>query len=133
MKLSKEVRKVSRELFKRSLVGGKTDTDLAKRIVSIVSESKPRHYLAILKNYVRLIRLEVEKRHAVIESAVEMDHEAMNRLVASLRGAHGQDLTTEFKVVPQIIGGLRIKIGSNVWDSTVLGRLNRLESQFAQI
>lgn len=133
MKISKDARKLSRELFQKSFVNGRLDDARVKAIVAKVVETKPRHHFEILKDYQRLVRLEVEKHHAVIESAATLDQKTNEQLTKSLRGKYGQDLTTEFKVVPELIGGLRIKLGSDVWDSTVRGRLDRLQGQLANI
>ena len=133
MKISKEARKVSRELFQSSFIDGKLSPDNIRANTAKVAGSKPRHYMDILKNYQRLIRLEVEKHHAVIESAEDLAPSLSAELAKSLRGKHGQDMTTEFRVNPELIGGLRIKLGSNVWDGSVKGRLNRLENQFANV
>jgi F-type H+-transporting ATPase subunit delta len=32
-------------------------------------------------------------------------------------------------VNPQLLGGMRIQVGSDVWDGTVRGRLERLQQQ----
>jgi F-type H+-transporting ATPase subunit delta len=42
---------------------------------------------------------------------------------------YGAELVTEFRVNPDLIGGLRVKIGDDVWDGSVRGRLNRLEQE----
>lgn len=133
MKLSKEARRMSRELFRVSFTDSKLDQSKVRTIVQEIAGAKPRHYIDILKDYQRLIRLEVEKRHAVIESAIELDEATRGQLEQTLRAKYGSDLTTEFKVTPELIAGLRIRIGSDVWDSSVRERLNRLESQLATV
>ena len=40
---------------------------------------------------------------------------------------HG-DITTDYRVTPDLIGGLRITLGSNVWDGSVKARLNALRT-----
>ena len=47
----------------------------------------------------------------------------------NLRAKYGKDLSTEFKVSPELLGGLRIKVGSDVFDGSVRERLNRLEDE----
>jgi F-type H+-transporting ATPase subunit delta len=131
MKIPKEARKVSRELFKASLQDGRLVEDRVRKIAQHLVSTKPRHYADILKDYDRMIRLELASRHAVIESATELDGETRGQLEGTLRGKYGQDLTTEFKTEPGLIGGLRIKIGSDVYDSTVRERLNRLDAALA--
>ena len=130
MKLDKDSRKLSKQLFLASFTDGRIDGAKVAVIARKVAESKPRHSLGILKEFQRLVRLEVEKRHAVIESAAPLDQATANQLLANLRVKYGSDLSTEFKVSPELLGGLRIKIGSDVFDSSVRERLNRLETGF---
>ncbi|HWB57996.1 MAG TPA: F0F1 ATP synthase subunit delta, partial [Chthoniobacteraceae bacterium] len=91
------------------------------------------HYIDILKQYQRLVRLEAAKSHAVIESAAPLDPQAGAKILGDLRTRHGGDLTSEFKVKPELIGGLRIKIGSDVWDGSVRHRLDRLAREFNEV
>jgi F-type H+-transporting ATPase subunit delta len=85
----------------------------------------------MLKEYQRLARLELEKHHAIIESANALDARTSEQLGQTLRAKYGADLTTEFKVAPELIGGLRVKLGSNVWDGSVRNRLDRLGTELA--
>jgi F-type H+-transporting ATPase subunit delta len=121
MKLSKESRKLSRDLFQASFVDGKLNPERVRTIAAKIADSKPRQYIDILKEFQRLVRLEVSKHHAQIESQLE----------ESLRAKYGSDLTTDFKVTPELIGGLRVKIGSDVFDGSVRERLSRLQAQMA--
>ena len=131
MKISKEARKLSKKLFLGSFSDGKLDEAKVRTIAQTVIDQKPRKYIDILKNYQRLIRAEVAKRHAVIESASELAGDMRQQLLGTLRSKYGQELTTEFKVSPELIGGLRVKIASDVWDGSVRGHLSRLESNLA--
>ena len=133
MRLNKESRKVCRELFRCSFTDRKLDGVKVSSLVRAVVETKPRHYIDILKNYQRLVRLESEKSHAVIESAAPLDPNTSDKVANDLRAKYGADLSTEFKVTPELIGGLRIKIGSNVWDGSVHHRLERLSQEFSQV
>lgn len=133
MKLTKEARKTSKELFKASFTEGKLDESKIRSLLQTVIAGKPRHYIDILKNFQRLIRLETEKRHAIIESAVSLDPATSSRVVSDLRARYGADLTTDFRVNPSLIGGLRIKIGSDVWDGSIQNRLSRLDQELATV
>jgi F-type H+-transporting ATPase subunit delta len=129
MKISKEARKVSRELFQASLQDGRIDGARVLSIARKLGESKPRHYIDILHAFERLVRLELARRHAVIESATELDETTRTQLQSSLQQKYGSDVTTVFQVVPALIGGLRIKVGSDVFDSSVRERLSHLQAQ----
>lgn len=129
MKLDKDSRKLSKELFQASLTDGRLDGGKVGVVARQIIASKPRHYVGILKEYQRLVRLEVERHHAVIESAAPLEGGMADQLAANLRNKYGADLTTEFKVNPELLGGLRIKVGSDVFDGSVRERLHRLETQ----
>ena len=129
MKLSKESRKISKALFKSSFTDGMLDEAKIRNIVQSVIEAKPRHYLDVLKNYHRLVRQEAARHHATIESAEPLSASIGKQVEADLRQKHGQDLSIEYKVNPALIGGLRIQIGSNVWDGSVQNRLSRLNEE----
>ena len=129
MKLDKDARKLTKGLYQLSLTNGRLDEKKVSAAVRKVIADKPRSFVGILKEYQRLVRLEVAKHHAVIESATTLDKKTSEQLLTNLRAKYGADLTTEFKVSPVLLGGLRIKIGSDVFDSSVRERLARLETQ----
>jgi F-type H+-transporting ATPase subunit delta len=129
MKSTKEARKVSRQMLRHSFTSGKLDEEKISNMVQTVLATKPRRYVDVLKDYQRLLHLEVEKRHAVIESATPLNRSLGDRIVANLRVRYGEDLTTEFRTNPELLGGLRIKIGNDVWDGSVKNRLNQLQEQ----
>ena len=129
MKINKEIRRLSREMLRASFTDGQLDSGRISSLVDSLIARKPRNYIGVLKNYRRLLRIEVEKRRARIETASEVDRETGSRLVADLKKKYGSDLATEFVVNPQLLGGMRIRVGSDVWDGSVRNRLERLEQQ----
>lgn len=131
MKLSKDERKLSRDLFRASLTDGKLDQSKTRLISQQIVNSKPRNVAGLLKEFQRLVRLEVERHQATVESAAELDESTRTQLENTLRSKYGADVTTTFKVTPELIGGVRIKVGSDVWDSSIRERINRLRSELA--
>ena len=129
MKITKEARNLSRQLFRLSLTNDRIDRAKVSSLVQSVIAEKPRHYQGALEAYQRLLRLEMEKRHAVIESATPLNDGTAAAIVSSLKQKYGEDLTTEFTVNQELIGGMRIKIGSDVWDGSVRQRLSKLQNQ----
>lgn len=129
MKVSKDAARAARQLFRLSHKDGRLDGTLIKEIASRIAESKPRGYLSILQEYARLLRLESEKLEALVESAIELGAQAGNGLVNDLRAKYGEDLKADFKVNPALLGGMRVKVGSDVWDGSVRARLNELKNK----
>lgn len=129
MKVSKEIRQVARQLVQLSFADGALNGDKVKEIVREIAAKKPRNYLQLLETYHRLLRLEAEKHRARIESATELDKATGEKIVADLKRKYGAGLTTEFSVNPALLGGVRIRVGSDVWDSSVRNRLERLQQK----
>jgi len=127
VKISTAIRRLSRNLVRASFVDGALDRERISLLVQSIIEKKPRNYIQLLENYQRLLRLEVEKRRATIESASELDPEAGRQIVAGLERKYGPGLTTELVVNPALLGGARVRVGSDVWDSSVRNRLERLQ------
>ena len=129
MKISKEIRQLSRNLVRDSYVDGALDRERIGAIVREIVQKKPRDYIHLLENYQRLLRLEIEKRRATIESAAELDQEAGRQIVEGLKEKYGSGLTTNYVVNPALLGGVRVRVGSDVWDSSVRNRLERLQQK----
>jgi len=126
MKISREARRQAREIFDLTLVDGRLDTGRLDVAFGEVSTKKPRDYFQILKELTRLVRLELAGRHAIIESAVPMDPAKATAFADGLKARFG-DITTEFRQNPELIGGLRVRVGSDVWDGSVQARLEAIK------
>jgi F-type H+-transporting ATPase subunit delta len=129
MKLNKEIRQLSRKMLQASFTDGQLDPGSISSLVDSLVTHKPRNYIDVLKNYKRLLRLELEKRHATIETASEVDSAVRSEIEANLKSKYGDDLATDFHVDPQLLGGMRIRVGSDVWDGSVRNRLERLQQE----
>jgi F-type H+-transporting ATPase subunit delta len=126
MKISKQSRRDAKSLFGVCRVDGVLDENRVRQVVTQVIEKKPRSYVATLHHFKRLVKLELERRSARIENAVETTPAQMNAIKANLESQYGAGLNVSFFVNPALIGGLRVKVGSDVYDGSVAGRLAAL-------
>ena len=130
MKVSKLARREAKELYRTSIVNGVLDENRVRQVVSKVAELKPRGYIGILSHFQRLIKLEVERRTARVESAVALSPEIQSDVKSKLAKIYGQGLNISFTQNPALLGGLRIKVGSDVYDGSVQARLEGLVESF---
>lgn len=130
MKISKQARREAKELFRSSIVNGVLDENRARQAVSKVAELKPRGYIEILSHFQRLVKLEIERRTAKVESAVALSPEMQADVTNRLARIYGQGLNISFAQNPALLGGLRIKVGSDVYDGSVQARLENLAESF---
>jgi F-type H+-transporting ATPase subunit delta len=129
MKITKEIRQLSRQMLRASFTDSQLDRGKIASLMQSLIAKRPRHFMAVLQNYKRLLRLEIEKRHAKIESATQLSPQAAVAIVSRLKKKYGEDLTSEFVVDPTLLGGVRVRVGSDVWDGTLRNRLERLQQQ----
>ncbi len=128
MKTSRENAKAARSLFRACFVNGVLDPARVRTVTTEVAAGRPRGHLGILQALARLVRLELARRHAVIESAAPLSDAELTALRRDLIRKHGEDLTFATSVRPDLIGGLRVRVGSDVWDGSIRARLAALPS-----
>jgi F-type H+-transporting ATPase subunit delta len=132
MKIDKNSARSARALFRACVdADGRLHSDRIRAVVSKLAQAKPRGYLRILSAFERLVRLEVQKRQATVESATELSPEISNQVRADLTKKYGDDLSFDFRVNPELIGGLRVQVGSHVWDGSVRAKLDTLRTNLA--
>lgn len=130
MKISKQARRDAKQIFRSTIVNGALDEDRARKAVSAVLQQKPRGYVAILSHFQRLVKLEMARRAAKVESAAALSTQEQASIQENLTRRYGPGLKLVFTQNPGLIGGLRVQVGSDVYDGSVQGRLNALRESF---
>lgn len=132
MKIDKNSARAARQLMRACVdQNGRLQPPRVRSVVKRLSELKPRGYLRILAGFERLLRLEAEKRHALVESASELSLALRDQIRVDLQKKYGTDLEFDFRVNPDLLGGLRVQVGSHVWDGSVRAKLDSLRSSLS--
>ena len=126
MKISKQARRDGKTLFSNCRVNGVLDENRVRQTVSAVIAHKPRGYVGILSHLQRLVKLDIDRRAARVESATPVSDALVQSVKANLAQRYGSGLHISFSVNPALIGGLRVKVGSDVFDGSVRARLDAL-------
>ena len=130
MKISKQAQRDARQLFRGCHVNGLLDESRVRQAVTLLADKKPRGYVEILSRLHRLVKLELARRTARVENAVETSPAERESIKASLEKQYGAGLDIQFAVTPALIGGLRIQVGSDLYDGSVKMRLQKLAESF---
>ena len=130
MKTPKQTEREARQLFQLCLVQGTLDEVRARQVVQLVLQSKRRGYLTLLGYFRRLLKLDYARHTAEIESAVRLPSDLQTKVRAGLEGLYGSGIAATFTLNPRLIGGMRIQLGSDVYDGSVLSGLSALEKSF---
>lgn len=130
MKISKQARRDAKALFLGCRVDGVLDEARVRGMVTEVIARKPRGYLAILTHFQRLVKLDLARRAVRVESVMPLEAGLRTALEANLTRKYGQGLEIEYVQQPGLIGGLRVQVGSDVYDGTIRARLMALDEAF---
>jgi len=130
MKVSKVAQSTARRLFRLCTEDGSLDEAKFKKVVNALVKEKPRDYRGILHILRRLLRAEVASKQVTVESAEKLLVAEKKKLTDSLTAQYGSDLVFEYEVNPELIGGIRVRVGNDVLDGSVKARLERLAETF---
>lgn len=130
MKISKQARRDAKQLFRACQADGMLDEARVRQTVTAVIAQKPRGYMGILHHFQRLVKLDVARRTARVESAVPLGSGLQASVESNLARKYGAGLNTSFTQNAQLVGGLRVQVGSDVYDGSVASRLAALEESF---
>ena len=130
MKTSRQIKRDAKRLFRACLVNGLLDEGRTRQVVQRIIESKRRGDLALLSHFRRLVKLEHVRHTAEVESAVPVPADLRASIQAGLARAYGPGISASFVHNPGLIGGMRIKVGNDVYDGSVRARLAALEKNF---
>jgi len=130
VKISKDATRDARRIFRLCSLTGRLDENQLSAAIKKIVERKPRDYRGILHALKRLVRLDLESRSALILSATDLDTPSRVKIESNLTAQYGKGLSYTYQLQPNLLGGIRIRVGNDVWDGSVQSRLNRLKEVF---
>ena len=130
MNINKRAKREAKQLFRLCLVNSLLDEDRVRQVVQRVLAAGHRDCWAILSHFGRLVKLDLAQHTATIESATLLPLDLQAAIEAGLTRRYGPGLTTAFAHRPALIGGMRIQVGSDVYDGSVRAGLAAMERGF---
>ena len=127
MKVSKVAQSTARRIFRLCSKGGQLNEKHLKTAIKKLAADKPRDYRGTLQALRRLVRAEMADKQVTVESAVDINKATYSKVKKSLCSQYGDDLNFDFKVNPELLGGMRIRVGNDLFDGSVKARLERLQ------
>lgn len=124
----KKAQQLARQLFKLSLVNGLVSAGQVAGVLAYVEKHRPANPVLVLKNYQRLIARELAKSQAVVDHAGPV----ADSILASMAGAFSQKykrvITASAHHDARLIAGLRVRVGDDVYESSIAGQLAELST-----
>jgi F-type H+-transporting ATPase subunit delta len=130
MKITKQARREAKQLYRLCLVDGRLDESRVRQVAQGVLATGARDRLSVLTHFLRLLRIDHGLHTAIVQSAVPLPADLQAVVQAGLTQKYGPGLSSEFTQRPELIGGMRIQVGCDVYDGSVLAGLAALEKSF---
>jgi F-type H+-transporting ATPase subunit delta len=130
MKTVKQTRREAKRLFRLCTVNGLLEESRVRQVAQRVIEAKRRSSPALLYQFMYLVKLDRARHTAKIESAIPLPDDLRASIQSDLASLYGPGIRASFAQNPALIGGMRIKVGSDVYDGSVKAGLDALEKGF---
>jgi F-type H+-transporting ATPase subunit delta len=129
MKGTRRTIRAARRLYRLCLIDGRLDESRVRQVARRLGGSRRRGSIAVLSSLRRMVKLDRDRHRAVVETATGLPDDLRDEVQASLARVYGSGLATSFETSPGLIGGMRIRVGSDVYDGSVRARLAAIESR----
>jgi len=131
MKSKKATLREARSLLRMSLAkDGSVDEGRVRTIIKKIVKLEGTGGLGTLQAYHRLIRLELGKSKATVTSATELKAGVKKQITTDLADKYGRKIDADFSVDPELVGGFVVRVGDDIFDSSVSTRLRKLQEAF---
>ena len=131
MTQDKQIKEFAKQLLKMSLEGSDLSADRVDGVLKALDKNPPRHHIAVLKAYLKLIQREVAKSTAVISHAGDLSVAATEAIASQLSAKYGRAMSTVTSEDPSLIAGLRVVVDCDVYDASISSVLATLESSLS--
>jgi F-type H+-transporting ATPase subunit delta len=125
---AKIAQQLARQLLTVSMVDGAVSADRVAGVLEYVEKHAPANPMMVLKAYYRLVATEVAKGQAIVEHAGAVDDAMLAAIAAAMTKKYGRAVSATAKPNADLIAGLRVHIGDDVYESSIAGQLSALAS-----
>jgi F-type H+-transporting ATPase subunit delta len=130
MKITKRAKRDAKRLYRVCLVNGLLEESRVRQVVQHLVGSGKRNSPAILVHFLRLLKIDSTQHAAIIESATLLPPDLRTVVQNGLAQRYGPGLTITFTQRPDLIGGIRVQVGCDVYDGSVRAGLEALQRSF---
>jgi len=126
MRGNKQIRKIGKTLVQLSLKDGDVSAERVQAVLKALEGHPPRNYRAVLREFQTQLRKQIERSQAIVEYAGPLPANLINNVEASFSARYARPITAVPRENPDLIAGVRIRVGSDVYDSSIQNHLQEL-------
>ncbi len=127
----KKAKAFAKQLVTHSLLNGKVSLGKVQDILKRLQQNPPRQVKSILGYYLRFLKNHIKDSTMLLEYCGELKPEAIQSIATKMTHFYGHGLDINVKANSNLIAGVRISIGNDIWDSSVASNLTALANQLA--
>ena len=126
MKSDQKITKLAKKLVELSKDNGVLIESKVSEVLAGFRQVQHRHHLAVLKTLLSYLRREVALHTAVVATPVELSGDALGAIEAQFSKLYNRPVNAVTQQDTSLIAGVRVRVGDDVYDASVAGRLQRL-------
>lgn len=123
---TKQIQQLAKQLFKLSIVNDELSAERVSGVLEYVEKHRPPHTVAVLKAYQRLVAAEISRHQAVVEHAGTVNPGVLANIAAAMTKKYSRTVASVAKRNDALLAGLRVRVGDDVYESSVAGQLANL-------
>jgi F-type H+-transporting ATPase subunit delta len=123
---SRQSQQLARQLCQLSIEDGAVSAQRVGAVLAFLRERPPRQPLAVLKHYRRLVARELARSQAIVEHAGAIDARILAAIETAMSRRYRRTIAMVPRSNPQLIAGLRIRVGDDIYESSVASQLAAL-------
>ena len=116
----------------RELLAGKARPVTVRLVEVALGGFGGRSFIGALTRLVELAAERRDRQVAYVTVAAPLSDEEERRLGARLSEMYGREVSVKQTVNPEVLGGVSVRVGSDLYDGTVLRRLNETRNALAK-
>jgi F-type H+-transporting ATPase subunit delta len=127
-KREKAILQLARQLFRMSVVDGAVSADRVAGVLAYVEKHRPANPVKLLRAYHRLVATELAKSEAVVEHSGPVSGSLLAAIAAAMTKRYGRGVTATAKPSPELLAGIRVRVGDDVYEASIATQLATLAS-----
>ena len=131
MTRDKQIKSYAKSLFKLCLLDGAFSEERASAVLQVLEKNPPRNYISVLRAFHKYVQREIANQTAEVEYAGAISETTVQKIAQSLSASYGRSIAVESKQNDDLIAGLRVRVGCDVYESSIAGALRELQSSLS--
>ena len=126
MKRDQKITKLAKKLLELSKDSGVVTESNVADVLAGFQQVQHRRHLTVLKTFLNYLRREVALQTAVVSTPTGLSEDALNAIEVQFSKLYNRPVNAVTQPDTSLIAGVRVRVGDDLFDASVAGRLQRL-------